>query len=200
MLKQLHNDICDAVTIIKPQLGYLLLTGSSENYIRDTFAFYLNEKGACVGRDYRIRDKSGKLHIVDIVELTDGSISKCIELKQLYIKNITDKGHTYLKNILRDLQARKRLCKNTYGVILVRDVSSNPDSEREKIMTYVADDIKKRQRGIGWMNNVIMSELGVGNVYPSLEDNALIADVSEQGVDVRLYSWVIQLTNTDNVT
>jgi hypothetical protein len=186
----LYKKLFDTVQLIKPQLGYLLLTGSCENYIRDTLAYILNRKYANVARDLRHRDNSGRLHIVDIAFMTGETISTCIELKQLYLKDMVNSGHKFYKNLEEDIKARQLLCKDVFGIVLSRRICSERFFGNKRITAYLYEDVKNRDEGILKLHDYLQIQR-LRDVYPTKPDKALLAKWNVQGTLIELYGWII---------
>jgi hypothetical protein len=151
------------------------LTGSSENYIRDTLAYSYVADGQCAARDHRVTDTNGKLHIIDIALLSDGLLSTCIELKTLYLKELREDGtQSKYSNLERDMEARGTLCDDVCGIVLVRDVVGRLSRDGEAIAMYVRQDARKRESGIQRIHNFIKIRSGPRHWYPDNSDDALI--------------------------
>lgn len=190
----LHKQLFDAIQLIKPQLGYLLLTGSCENYVRDTLACILNRNHMNVGRDLRRRDNAGKLHIIDIALMSEETISACIELKQLYLKDMVNSGHKFYKNLEGDIKARQSVCKDVFGIVLSRRICSAQFRGNKRITAYLDEDFKNRDEGISKLRDYLQIQR-FRNVYPIKPNKALLARWNVQGALIELYGWVIVPSN-----
>jgi hypothetical protein len=192
-LKELHDAMAAAAGLISDQLPYLLLTGSSENYIRDTLAHYLASQGYYVARDYRVLC-SGTSRKADVAIIEDETLRTVIELKQLYLKDFKKTGHRYVANIINDVTDRRSVCDEVYGIVLVRRIPSDmslPFGTGFKY-TYVDEDRPFLADGVSRLHDALKHVIGRGVLYPGSWREALVFPTGGLGQGVELYAWVIR--------
>jgi hypothetical protein len=192
MLRQIHAALRDAIAPVSRQLGFSLLTGSSENFIRDMLAAELHDRGLIVGRDYRRKDRTGKLHILDIAVFEKGHLSTCVELKQLNLKDMRSSGPLFFKNLSRDMAQRQRVCESIYGVLLLRDISAAPATDEEGRFSYVHEDLKRRAGSIDKLVSYFRALRDIEAFYPQTPSKACVSHSQCCEVTISLYAWVLR--------
>ncbi len=189
----LFADLRAVVARIREQLPYLLLTGSSENYLRDTLAFQLSTKHRLVARDYPLQC-NGRARKADIAFLGTSGPRAIVEMKQLYLKDFRREGHAYVRNIVDDVADRQSVCPEVYGIALARRVPSEwplPWAD-EFAYTYVAADQPFSADGVARLHRVLRGLPGFRAVYPVNWQEARVLPVEEARSGVELHAWVMQ--------
>lgn len=193
----LYEELRASLQPIARQLSVLLLCGTTENYIRDTFYAHLCLKGiGGVRRDY----KSGKSHTlrgkVDIAMEVDLPVPTFIEFKQLYLD--FPQHNDCLENPIRDLRSLGDQNAHRFAVVLTRLVTAAttlciPEEQVYKL---------QRERKYGITAFALLDELFRkraaeigGFVYPAEGDRSSFRVFPERqnGSSPELYAWILRL-------
>jgi len=189
----LFAEVRTSVALIGRQLPYLLLTGSSENYLRDTLAYQLSLKHRLVARDYPIACK-GRHRKADIAILRESAPTTVIELKQLYLKDLRALGHGCIKNVTHDLTDRRSVCAEVYSVVFARRIVPGVvlPWANEFNYAYERADLKFAPDGIARLHGEICKLPAVASCYPAAwqAGQVLAQDTLNSGVE--LYAWVVK--------
>lgn len=200
----LHRLLISAVSRAGEKLGFILLTGSSENFVRDCLAYECFINDMLVTRDYRIRDSSGYLHIVDLAIGKRDDLDALVELKQLYLKDFKGKRPLYFGNVTRDIVKRAPLLDvhtdaAAYGVVLLREVDLSDYLDRGQLLAYAEEDFKRITTGVSRMHAFLKTPPeNIQSCTPSTEEGARLGEWVIGGARVRLYGWVLTPRSSDD--
>lgn len=196
-MRQIHFALVHALARVKQQIGYLLLTGSSENFIRDMLASELFKREPCVARDYRCGARILDIAFLECHHRQKGKRpSCCIELKQLYLKDLGEDGRPrYFENLTKDMKSRKKVCRDVYGIVLTRDVPVVPKGA-VGIFKHVEADARKRGEGLATTERYLLSmkkRKKIGEFFPQGIHEAQVVSAKCHGAKVNLYAWVVRV-------
>jgi hypothetical protein len=198
-----HHLLKAAVQRAGEKLGFILLTGGSENFVRDCLAYECFKAGLLATRDFRTRDYDGNLHIVDLAIGQRDGLDALVELKQFYLKDFKSANPLYFGNVTRDILKRAPLRSThrnaaVYGVVLLREVDLSAYVDNGQFLAYAAEDFRHLASGVSRMHSFLQAAPGMESCVPIKLSEAKLAEWSVDGASVRLYGWVLTPRSSDD--
>jgi hypothetical protein len=184
------------------KLAYLLLTGTSENTVRDLLACELLNLGMLPARDWKFGVNNARMK-VDIAlfdpAAPEAGPIQLIELKWQNSKDcrMRDHRYPYLVNVQRDFDQRAALGLPMFGVVLFTHVLGRPDPKLRQLIRFCpqlvsrwADDGDAK---LLHFRDQLHTDYPACTIAPELTlPMCRIAGGDVWGVPVELACWVVE--------